>query len=108
MAIGMPKAKKRKRSAGRAANEKRRENAQMTRDMPASAVRNPVLAMRGQSMQNVVFSTMIGLGCWGMAFFFAFLYADPNHYLYGGIMALTALGWSVIAARKWSIYRQRA
>lgn len=103
----MPKAKKRKRSATQAANGKHADRAQVTHDAPRGAVRSPVLSVRGQSLQNVVFSAMVGLGCWGMAFFFAFLYADPNHYLYGGIMALTALGWSIIAARRWSTYRQR-
>lgn len=108
MANGMPKTKKRKHSAARAANEKHADRTQVTRGTSTGAVRGPVFSMRGQSLQNVVFSAMVGLGCWGMAFFFAFLYADPNHYLYGGIMALTALGWSIIATRRWSTYRQRA
>ena len=104
----MPKAKKRKYITARAAHEKSTTREQVARDLPIRSARGSAIAMRGQSLQNLVFSIMVGLGCWGMAFFFTFLYADPNHYLYGGIMALTALGWSIIAARKWSVYRQRA
>jgi len=57
----------------------------------------------------MVFSVMVALGCWGFAIFCFFYFAvEPNHNLYGGLMAATALIWSIIAARRWSAYRQRA
>ncbi|MGH2482330.1 MAG: hypothetical protein ACRDHW_22000 [Ktedonobacteraceae bacterium] len=104
----MPKAKKRKHMTSQAPRENSATSAQAARHIPARPARGPLMAIGSQSLQNLVFSAMVGLGCWGMAFFFAFLYVDPNRYLYGGIMALTALGWSIITARKWSTYRQRA
>lgn len=59
-------------------------------------------------MQSVVFPVMLTLGFMGMAIFFTFFYGeDANHYIYGGAMGLTALGWLVIASRRWSSYRQR-
>lgn len=59
-------------------------------------------------MQNLVYSAMAALGFWGLTIFCIFFYlADPNHYIYGAIMGLTAVGWSVIAARRWWAYRQR-
>ncbi|HVU66001.1 MAG TPA: hypothetical protein VHD63_02680 [Ktedonobacteraceae bacterium] len=66
-----------------------------------------VPGMRRPSLQNTVFSLMVALGCLGLALFFIFFYAeDANHYLYGGIAGLTALGWLVISVRRWSSYRQ--
>jgi hypothetical protein len=59
-------------------------------------------------MQNLAFSLMVALGFWGLAIFCTFFYvADPNHYLYGAIMGLTAVGWTVILVRRWLAYRQR-
>jgi hypothetical protein len=59
-------------------------------------------------MQNVVFSAMVALGCWGFTIFCLFFYTvDPNHYLYSGILALTALGWSLLLVRRWSQYRRQ-
>ncbi|HEU5379514.1 MAG TPA: hypothetical protein VFV38_29170 [Ktedonobacteraceae bacterium] len=77
-------------------------------DLPARQVRGSSLSTGGQNLQNLAFSGMVALGCWGMAFFFAFFYTEANRYLYGAIMAITALGWSIIVARRWSTYRQRA
>ena len=52
---------------------------------------------------------MLTLGFLGMAIFFTFFYAeDSNHYFYGGIAGLTALGWLILLAQRWSQYRQRA
>jgi hypothetical protein len=59
------------------------------------------------SLQNAVFALMATLGFVGFAIFFTFFYSeDANHYLYGGVMGLTALGWLFIATRRWSTYRQ--
>jgi len=50
---------------------------------------------------------MIALGFWGFAIFCIFFYTeDANHYLYGAIMALTAVGWSILVARRWLSYRR--
>jgi hypothetical protein len=104
----MSKTRKRKRAASRLAPENVEvlENAageiQNTR-----AVRKRALSVGGPSQQNLAFSLMVALGFWGLAVFCVFFFAaDPNHYLYGGIMALTAVGWSFLVARKWSAYRQ--
>lgn len=60
------------------------------------------------SLQNTVFAFMVTLGFLGFAVFFIFFYnEDANHYLYGALLGLTALGWLVIALRRWSSYRQR-
>ncbi len=59
-------------------------------------------------MQNLVFSVLVALGFWGLTFFALFFFTvDPNHYLYGALMGLTSLGWSVIVVRRWQTYRQR-
>lgn len=61
------------------------------------------------SLQNMVFSGMVALGCLGLAIFFIFFYGeDANHYLYGAIIGLTAVGWFVLLWRRWSQYRSRA
>jgi len=53
------------------------------------------------SLQNVVFSAMVALGCWGMTAFFAFFYfADANHFLYAAMAGLTAVGWTILAVRR--------
>lgn len=81
---------------------------QAAREPSPNVVRRSAMAS-GQSLQNAVFSAMVGLGCWGLACFFVFFYnEEPNHYLYGGLMAVTAIIWSIIATRRWSMYRQRA
>ncbi len=62
---------------------------------------------RAPRLQNAVFALMATLGFLGFAIFFIFFYSeDTNHYLYGGVMGLTALGWLFIATRRWSAYRQ--
>src|SRR5579859_17301 len=59
------------------------------------------------SLQNAIFALMLTLGFLGFAIFFTFFYTeDANHFLYGGAMGLTALGWLALAARRWSSYRQ--
>lgn len=103
----MPKAKKRKKTAGSLEQGKLAASESRERAVPTKTMRGLVMAKRGQSMQNLVFSAMVGLGCWGLACFFIFFYGeDSNHYLYGGMMAVTAFIWSYIAVRRWSLYRQ--
>lgn len=105
----MPKTKRRKNTVNRLEGGSTAVPESKARELPASATRGAILSVGGQSLQNLVFSAMVSLGCWGMAFFFVFLSnGEPNHDLYGGIMAVTALIWSLIAVRRWSMYRQRA
>lgn len=60
------------------------------------------------SLQNVIFSGMVALGCLGLAIFFIFFYGeDANHYLYGAVIGLTGVGWLILLWRRWSQYRQR-
>jgi hypothetical protein len=54
---------------------------------------------------------MVALGCWGFAFFFLFMYPDPNHVLYGGMAIIMALLWTFsvgVRVRKLLLLRQRA
>lgn len=102
----MPKTKKRKRTSNRAAAEKNGTlQTQVRREATASAARRPVGT---GSLQNIIFSGMVALGCLGMAIFFIFFYGeDANHYLYAGIIGLTGLGWLALVWRRWSQYRSR-
>jgi len=103
----MSKTNRRKKSKSRASvgsgavQEKRAERA----SSGASSGRGR--APSKPSLQSAVFALMLTLGCLGLAIFFIFFYSeDANHYLYGGVMGLTTLGWLAIAARRWSAYRQ--
>jgi cytochrome c biogenesis protein CcdA len=83
-----------------------RERAERT--TPGETVLRKSLARR-PSLQNAVFALMLTLGFVGFAVFFTFFYTeDANHFLYGGAMALTALGWLVLAMKRWSAYRDYA
>ena len=44
--------------------------------------------------QSLILPSMVALGCWGMAFSFAYFYNDPNHFLFAGMAAVMALLWS--------------
>jgi TRAP-type mannitol/chloroaromatic compound transport system permease large subunit len=103
----MPKTRRRKKATKNASASRNGtvrgevERAATTRAVPYAGAR-PV------SMQNVVFSAMVALGFWGFTVFCLVFYTvDPNHYLYAGILALTALGWSVLLVRRWSQYRRQ-
>jgi len=100
----MSKTRRRKKSKSRASESVTRERS--VREMPAGSSRARIAPPRS-SLQNAVFALMVTLGCLGLAVFFTFFYPeDQNHYLYGGIAGLTALGWLVISVRRWSSYRQ--
>ena len=49
---------------------------------------------RGTGPQSLILPSMVALGCWGMAFSFAYFYNDPNHVLFAGMAVLMALLWS--------------
>ena len=104
----MPKTKRRKKATKHASASK---NGTVQGEVERAATRRGVsyAGARSVSMQNVVFSAMVALGFWGFTVFCLFFYTvDPNHYLYAGILALTALGWSALLVRRWSQYRQQA
>ena len=44
--------------------------------------------------QSLILPAMVALGCWGMAFSFAYFYNDPNHLIFAVMAALMALIWS--------------
>jgi hypothetical protein len=106
----MPKKRRRKKMAKQlpvSANGVGR--ARVERTATARAVSYADISARAGSMQHVVFSAMVALGFWGFTIFCLFFYTvDPNHYLYGAILALTALGWSWLLLRRWSRYRRQA
>jgi hypothetical protein len=103
----MAKARKRRKAAGRSSAGNVAVQERTARTVSTSVAQRPSLFTTGGSRQNVLFSTMIALGFWGFAIFCTFFYTeDANHYLYGAIMALTAVGWSVLVARRWLSYRR--
>ncbi|HLG76055.1 MAG TPA: hypothetical protein VKX46_06550 [Ktedonobacteraceae bacterium] len=74
---------------------------------PVAAARRPLPST--QSLQSLVMSGLVALGCWGFAYTFAFLTSDPNRYVFGGMAALIALMWSIIFGvrlQKWQRSRQ--
>lgn len=97
----MPKTRKRKKTIER--------HAASSRSLARSgAVRYAGSSAGAVSMQNIMFSAMVALGFWGFSVFCLFFYTvDPNHDLYAGILALTALGWSFLLGRRWSRYRRQ-
>ena len=61
--------------------------------------------------QSLILPSMVALGCWGMAFSFAYFYNDPNHLLFAGMAALMALLWSYsvyMRIRKLRTMRQKS
>ena len=100
--------KRRKKSKTRPPVEHVMSQTSAERAVSQQALVRRSLAKR-PSLQNAVFALMLTLGFLGFAVFFTFFYAeDANHFLYGGAMALTALGWLALAAKRWSAYRQYA
>jgi hypothetical protein len=105
----MPKSKKRKRTTSRASSGSAAVQEKMAYERPARAASRPRRASGGASLQRVAFAAMLTLGFVGMAIFFTFFYTeDSNHYFYGGIAGITALGWLLLLAQRWTQYRQRA
>lgn len=106
----MPKTKRRKNAAKNdSASKNGTVQGEIERAANPRAVPYAGISTGTVSMQNVVLSAMVALGFWGFTVFCLFFYTvDPNHYLYAGILALTALGWSLMLARRWSQYRRRA
>jgi hypothetical protein len=103
----MPKTKKRKKTKQYASSVSTGSQESVKNETPARIVR-PVRS-RGTGLQGVTFAAMLTFGFLGMAIFFTFFYADDaNHYFYGAVAALTALGWLLLLARRWSVYRQSA
>jgi len=61
--------------------------------------------------QSLILPSMVALGCWGMAFSFAYFYNDPNHLLFAGMAVLMALLWTFsfgVRVRKLLLVRQRS
>jgi len=66
---------------------------------------------RAAGPQSLILPSMVALGCWGMAFSFAYFYNDPNHLLFAGMAALMALLWSYsvyMRIRKLRAMRQKS
>jgi len=98
----MPKARRRKKSKSHVSAVVVQEKT--AQELPVQP-RAFAGAARGQSL---LYSLMIAVGFWGLAIFCIFFYEDdPNHYLYGAIMGMTAAGWSFIVSRRWLARRQR-
>jgi hypothetical protein len=59
-----------------------------------SMSKRPGVKATQKASQNLWMSGFVSLGCWGMAFSFAFLSAEENHFLFAGMAVLMALMWS--------------
>src|SRR5712664_4949060 len=105
----MPKAKKRRKTTKRSVAGNVAVREQATRPVSASVAERPSFFSASGTGQNILFSAMMALGFWGFAIYCIFFFTvEPNHYLYGAVMALTAVIWSILAVRRWSSLRQRA
>jgi hypothetical protein len=64
---------------------------------------------RTPGIQGLAFAVLLSLGFWGFAIFFlAFYTEDANHFLYAAVAGITALGWTLILARRWLALRRHA
>lgn len=104
----MPKTKRRKKGTQNTAARRVVEQRQGKQEAPARTLQRSRGYARGGSLQNIIFAGMLTCGFLGMAIFFTFFYDDANRYFYAGIAALTAVGWALLLARRWTQYRQRA
>lgn len=59
-----------------------------------STSRRPGARATQKASQNIWMSALVALGCWGLAFSFAFLTTEENHFLFAGMAVLMALMWS--------------
>jgi hypothetical protein len=69
------------------------QNTKAASSQPAMANRRFV-SPRVAGPQSLIMPGMVALGCWGMAFSFAYFYNDPNHMIFAAMAALMALLWS--------------
>lgn len=113
----MPKSRRgrkmpaKKNAGGQRAQTARSLDVQM-QSSTATVAASSQRALRRQAApgpQNIIFSAMVALGCWGMALTFAYFSKDPNHLLYAGMAVLMGLLWSflfMMRARKMLAQRQ--
>ncbi|HEY7416351.1 MAG TPA: hypothetical protein VH593_14255, partial [Ktedonobacteraceae bacterium] len=94
----MPKTKARKRGKDKSGSTQERVALPAQAGTRASSRngRSSSKAPGSSNTQNLITSAMIALGFWGMSISFIFFYPDPNHYLYGGLVALMAVIWSFL------------
>ena len=121
----MPKARKKKSAKMSTAQSRSLRTSQSTgtgtRSEPANTNRSAstqaavanrrFVSPRVAGPQSLILPSMVALGCWGMAFSFAYFYNDPNHFLFAGMAALMALLWSYsvyIRFRKLRATRQKS
>ncbi len=60
--------------------------------------------------QGLIWPALVSLGCWGMAISFFFFSNDPNHMVFGLLVVLMALLWTVslgVRLRKMMALRQK-
>lgn len=69
------------------------QNTKAASPQPAMANRRFV-SPRVAGPQSFILPAMVALGCWGMAFSFAYFYNDPNHMIFAAMASLMALLWS--------------
>jgi hypothetical protein len=119
----MPKARKKKSAKMSTAQSRALRVSQQTgggsRPAPANnaasaqpgAANRRFVSPRVAGPQSLILPSMVALGCWGMAFSFAYFYNDPNHFLFAGLAALMALLWTYsvyIRIRKLRATRQKS
>jgi len=89
----------------------RAQPASKTASAQAAVANRRFVSPRVAGPQSLILPAMVALGCWGMAFSFAYFYNDPNHFLFAGMAALMALLWSYsvyIRIRKLRAARQKS
>ena len=102
----MPKARKKKsakistaqsralRASQNAGASSRPEPASSAAAVRPVATNRRFLSSQVAGPQSLILPAMVALGCWGMAFSFAYFYNDPNHLIFAVMAALMALIWS--------------
>jgi hypothetical protein len=119
----MPKARKKRsakmstaqsralRTSQNAGTGTRVESANRSASAQSGVTNRRFVSPRVSGPQSLVLPAMVALGCWGMAFSFAYFYNDPNHFLFAGMAAVMALIWSYsvyIRIRKLRATRQKS
>ena len=65
-----------------------------------AAQRSP-FAASANNPRSLLWPALVALGCWGMAVSFLFFSNDPNHILFGVLVVVMALLWTLSLAVRW-------
>ena len=109
----MPKTRKRNRGTTQKSTigTVKAANAQNVVQQPTgtTSVKRP-LVPSASGMQGLIWPALVSLGCWGMAVSFFFFSNDPNHVVFGSLVVVMALLWTLsfgVRLRKMMVLRQK-